>query len=471
MKNRAFLTILSISLLVIAVLSYFAFFDMDIFFNGVKKDEIEVFNKYVDKNISVCYGNKYKCNKINYNVKGKVDENKIGEYKLTYVANYKKKSKTFTKSVKVVDKTPPTIEISGSFDKVCPNGKVNDLVIKATDNYDGDLTSKVESNTQDNKIIYRVMDSSSNKTEKEVDIIVKDDTAPSLILNGDKTVYLGVGSKFIESGYVSIDECDGTLTENVTVTGGVDTSKSGTYTVTYQVKDSSGNESVAKRTVRVYEKNNNPSISNSSGSVIYLTFDDGPGAHTARLLDILAKYNVKATFFVVGYTNNHNDMITREYNEGHTVALHSYTHDYAKIYVSSEAFYDDLFKVRDKVKQYTGVEATIMRFPGGSSNTVSRRYKNGIMSELTKSVENIGFRYFDWTISSGDAGNTTSTEKVYQNVISSLKPNQANVILQHDTKGFSVDAVERIIQYGLANGYTFAPLTMDSPVIHQHVNN
>ena len=131
----------------------------------------------------------------------------------------------------------------------------------------------------------------------------------------------------------------------------------------------------------------------------------------------------------------------------------------------------DLLQIQNKVRDYTGVESMIIRFPGGSSNTISKRYKNGIMSELSKKIQELGFRYFDWTIASGDAGNTRDTNKIISNVTSSFKENSMNVVLMHDIKPYSVDAVESIIMYGLANGYTFAPLTLNSPNVHQKINN
>ena len=132
---------------------------------------------------------------------------------------------------------------------------------------------------------------------------------------------------------------------------------------------------------------------------------------------------------------------------------------------------NDLLAVQNKVKEHTGIESRIIRFPGGSSNTISRKYRMGIMSEISKKVEELGFRYFDWTIASGDAGNTTSSDKIVSNVTNSIKEGQLNVVLMHDIKSYTVDSVERIIQFGLANGYSFAPLTMDSPVCHQKINN
>ena len=88
-----------------------------------------------------------------------------------------------------------------------------------------------------------------------------------------------------------------------------------------------------------------------------------------------------------------------------------------------------------------------------------------------KAVEAQGFRYFDWNVDSYDAGGATTADQVFNNVVNGCKGNRWSVVLQHDIHGFSVDAVERIIQWGLANGYTFKAMTMDSPGCHHGVNN
>ncbi|MBQ9017003.1 polysaccharide deacetylase [Candidatus Saccharibacteria bacterium] len=204
--------------------------------------------------------------------------------------------------------------------------------------------------------------------------------------------------------------------------------------------------------------------------IIHLTFDDGPGPYTAKLLDILKKHNVKATFFVTGAGDD--ALITREYNEGHAVGLHTYTHDYALVYSSVANFFADLYRVQDRVRDATGYTSTLIRFPGGSSNGVSAYYDGGIhiMSQLVGEVSARGFTYFDWNVSSGDAGGATSPDQVYQNVTDNLKPT-SSVVLQHDIKEFSVDAVERIIEYGQKNGYTFKKLDETSFAAHHGVNN
>lgn len=471
MKNKAFLLILIISFSFLFSCFYVNYFLKNIYVTDFDDyDEVEVFKDYSSKKIDICYGNKIRCKNILYKVKGSVNTKRIGTYTITYIADYNGVHFSRSKKVKVVDKEKPELSVEGSFTNVCPNGKTENVKINATDNYDGDITDKVRYKIKDNKIIYKVSDSSGNTTRKEFDVNIMDNKGPTIILNEENIIYLAVGSKYKEPGYVAIDDCDGNVTENVKVTGNVDTSKKGTYELTYSVTDEYGNETKVNRIVKVLPKNDYKP-GKLGNKTIYLTFDDGPGAHTARLLDILKKYNVKATFFVTGYDNRYNDLLKREAEEGHTVGLHSYTHNYGIIYSSIDAYMEDLLKIQNKVKEYTGIESTIIRFPGGSSNTISRRYRTKIMSDLTKKVEEVGFRYFDWTIMSGDAGNTKDPNKIVENVTSSIKEDQPNVVLMHDIKSYTVDSVERIIEYGLANGYTFAPLTMDSPVIHQKVNN
>lgn len=232
-------------------------------------------------------------------------------------------------------------------------------------------------------------------------------------------------------------------------------------------------DTVPAEVVTISEQNNveHTYVPPKSSGTIYLTFDDGPGAHTARLLDILKKYNVKATFFVTGTGDD--ALIAREYNEGHAIGLHTFSHNYAYVYSSVDNFFADLYKVQTRVKNITGYTSFLMRFPGGSSNTVSARYdgKTRIMTKLMREVGKRGFTYFDWNITSGDAGGTTDSATVYNNVIQRVKEGGSSVVLQHDIKGFSIDAVENIIKWGLKNGYTFKKLDANSPTAHHGVNN
>ena len=113
----------------------------------------------------------------------------------------------------------------------------------------------------------------------------------------------------------------------------------------------------------------------------------------------------------------------------------------------------------------------LTRFPGGSSNTISRDYNKGIMSRLTKTLTEMGYTYFDWNVDSDDAGRARSAEEVFENITKGALYYKNSVVLQHDTKGYSIDAIERLIVWGLVNGYTFQPLTAESPTCHHPVLN
>ena len=171
-------------------------------------------------------------------------------------------------------------------------------------------------------------------------------------------------------------------------------------------------------------------------------------------------------------TKGYDSVIKRAYDEGHSIGLHTSSHSYS-IYSSVDTYFNDLYAIQDKVKRITGYTSMLIRFPGGSSNTISKNYDHGarIMSQLSKEVERRGFKYVDWNVVSGDAGETTNTAEVVSNVINSLGNKSTYVVLQHDIKDFSVDAVESIIQFGLAHGYTFRAYTMSSPTVHHSINN
>ena len=115
---------------------------------------------------------------------------------------------------------------------------------------------------------------------------------------------------------------------------------------------------------------------NATG-VVYLTFDDGPSADiTPHILDILAEKNVKATFFVIHFSDNNAELVKRESESGHTVALHGYSHTYSEVYASADACLENFRKIQEQVYETIGKKANIIRFPGGSSNTISRKYCN-----------------------------------------------------------------------------------------------
>lgn len=398
-----------------------------------------------------------------------VDTSKIGVYSITYVAQKYFLSATQVRMVTIQDTQPPEITLTEDPDSyTLPGAAYEEEGYEASDNYDGDITDQVEREEKDGKVYYSVKDSSGNEASTVRTIRYDDPIPPELTLEGDAEITLTAGAEYKEPGWKAEDNYDGDLTDSVKVKGSVDIYSAGTYELTYSVKDTYGNKAKAVRTVTVTPIRQ-PDTVTPGGKVIYLTFDDGPSQYTQDLLDILAEYNVKATFFTcnTGYTS----LIAKEAAAGHSVGIHSFSHDYSKIYAGEKAFFADLEKQRDLIYQQTGIMTTLMRFPGGSSNTVSRRYCTGIMSQLAKDVTDLGYQYFDWNVLSGDAGETTSTDTVFQNVINGVQKQKVSVVLQHDTQGFSVNAVEKIIVWGLAHGYTFLPLDATSPAVHQQINN
>lgn len=401
-------------------------------------------------------------------VSGDVREDTLGTYTVTYSARCWNLQQSAGRTVRVVDTQAPTIELISDPDGyTLPGQAYEEEGFTAWDNYDGDLTDRVVRSESEGIVTYFVQDSAGNTAQVERQIVYYDPDAPVLELYGDETITLPAGSEYLEPGYRATDACQGDLTELVQVEGTVDIYRAGTYTIQYTVTDAYGNTTSATRTVTV-KATPQPEQVTPSGKVIYLTFDDGPGKYTAQLLEILEKYNVKATFFVVN--SKYTYLLPEIAAAGHSIGIHSATHQYKTIYASEEAYFQDLNKMKDIIEQKTGLVSTLVRFPGGSSNTVSS-FNKGIMTRLTQAVQDMGYQYFDWNVTSGDAGETTDTDVVVQNVISGVQKHDISVVLQHDTKGYSVEAVERIIIWGLENGYTFLPLDASSPTCHHRVNN
>lgn len=201
---------------------------------------------------------------------------------------------------------------------------------------------------------------------------------------------------------------------------------------------------------------------------VYLTFDDGPSANTDRILDILNQYGVKATFFVVakdGYT----DQYRRIVEDGHTLAMHSYSHKYSEIYASLDAYKEDLTKLHDFLYELTGEDCNIVRFPGGSSNTIS----HVDMWELIEYLNKTDMVYYDWNVSSGDAsGGRKSIKKKKKNVLDNIDQFSNAVVLFHDASGkdSTVDALPAIIEEILESDNTVLLPISDDTVRVQHLH-
>ena len=201
---------------------------------------------------------------------------------------------------------------------------------------------------------------------------------------------------------------------------------------------------------------------------IYLTFDDGPSSNTDEILDILKAYDVKATFFVVGKTDEASRKAYRRIvEEGHTLGMHSYSHSYEDIYDSEEDFQADMKKLQEYLYELTGVWPRFYRFPGGSSNTVS----NIDMQKLADWLTDQGVTYFDWNVASGDAvSRELPAETLLANCLAGIRNQQSCVVLMHDAanKDTTVEALPEIIsEIRLQEDAVFLPITDDTvPVQH-----
>ena len=205
---------------------------------------------------------------------------------------------------------------------------------------------------------------------------------------------------------------------------------------------------------------------------IWLTFDDGPSENTQKVLDILNKYNVKATFFVTGIKPDYAYMIKKAYEQGNTIGLHTYSHDYATVYASESAYFDDLDAVGALVKEQIGYVPCFIRFPGGSSNAISAEYTKGIMSELVNDVQDRGYQYFDWNISCGDGASGHTAEELAEAACDG--DDYTNIVLlMHDSAGHeaTVEALPTIIEHYQSLGYTFKAIDRSALASHHGVNN
>ena len=188
--------------------------------------------------------------------------------------------------------------------------------------------------------------------------------------------------------------------------------------------------------------------------------------------NILKKNHVKATFFELRPASYDFKFTKRVIDEGHTLALHGYKHKYYEIYKSEKVYKGNLDKLRNLFFKKFGVWCTVSRFPGGSSNTVSR-YNKGIMTRLTKKLDGWGYHYFDWNVDSEDAGGARNPQQTFHNVTSELCKGRGNVVLMHDFYGNdkTINALDKMIKYGKKHGYVFLPITASTDAVHHGVNN
>lgn len=207
--------------------------------------------------------------------------------------------------------------------------------------------------------------------------------------------------------------------------------------------------------------------------IMYLTFDDGPSKNTEEILNILDEYGIKATFFVTAESPDYLYLIKEEKERGHAIGVHTYSHDYSQIYQSLDAYFDDLNKMNEIIKEQTGEYSTLLRFPGGSSNTISQKYSSGIMTTLAQKVQELGYNYYDWNASNGDGNSSSSVDALVEQGIEEVKDQDITMVLMHDGAGSdeTVKALPTLLQSYQEQGYEFRIIDESTPLFHHHIYN
>ncbi|EJP6471009.1 polysaccharide deacetylase [Clostridium botulinum] len=201
--------------------------------------------------------------------------------------------------------------------------------------------------------------------------------------------------------------------------------------------------------------------------IAYLTFDDGPSKNTREILKILKENDIKATFFVNGHPGLE-DLYKDIAKDGHVIANHTYSHDYKKVYMSPENFEKDIKKLDKYIEETVGQKPShIIRYPGGSNNTISHNYGGpGIMKQIIAHMNELGYMHFDWNVDSTDASAFCQRkDKIINSVLTESRGQHKAVILMHDTnpKTTTVQALPEIIKGLKEQGFVFDVITKDTP--------
>lgn len=218
------------------------------------------------------------------------------------------------------------------------------------------------------------------------------------------------------------------------------------------------------------KKETDKTNTSSSKKIAYLTFDDGPSNNTSEILDILSEHDIKATFFPIGKNSkSEKELYKRIVDEGHTLGNHTYSHNYKYIYETTDNLKEDLLKLENHLTSITGVSPNVIRFPGGSKNTVSHKYGGEeIMQEIVNMTTDMGYVHFDWNIDSTDATKEKQDKDIIVKTVLDSAKNKTNaIILFHDSssKTTTVSALEEIIIGLKEQGFSFEKITTETKAV------
>ncbi len=213
----------------------------------------------------------------------------------------------------------------------------------------------------------------------------------------------------------------------------------------------------------MYVESIKPVILLEEKKVAYLSFDDGPSHITSDILRTLADYDAKATFFVLGctITKEGEECLKAMVEQGHTIGIHTYSHNYKNIYSSVEAFLNDFYQDYLLIYETTGVKVNIFRFPWGSYNS----YNKYIRDELIAEMERRGFTYYDWNVSAEDSVGCPTEYRIKCNIMNELDKFNNPIILMHDSavNRLTAKTLPDILKSIIDKGYDFDTLDHREP--------
>jgi len=401
-----------------------------------------------------------------------VNNQKLGEYNIEYIYE----NKHFDLKIFIDDKIPPEFETENI--NILKNETIDakDLVKNIKDDSETIIYFKEDyifNEVKTYRVTLVVEDAYENKTEKYAYVLVEEKDIQSPIVTGLSPLTYLVGDEIdLKEGVKVQDDHD--KKPHLTIDDSqLKRNQVGDYEVYYEVSDKSGNKAKYTREVHILSAYDNREAKIDGKKTCYLTFDDGPSYNTPKVLDILDEYQIKATFFVTATSLKDAHYIKEAHEKGHAIGLHSYSHEYDEIYSSLANYLKDLQKIQDHVYKQTGEKVKIMRFPGGSSNMISKEYNVGIMKRLTKRVIDMGYQYYDWTSINGDGEGNKSVSELKKKAMDTIKDQEDIMFLMHDSVSSdnTVKALPYILDELIKQGYQFEIVNEKSPTFHHTVHN
>lgn len=414
----------------------------------------------------------YKVLKEDITVINHVDNSKCGKYKIEYCFYNKKVSI----DVEVIDNIAPVFETINKKILLNEEIKAEELILDIYDQTETKVYFKEEYNFNKEgnyKVEVIVEDEYHNKSSKIAYILVEAKDQESPVLEGLTKLRVREGQKIDYMDNVIVYDDHDENPQVIIDDKYVNTNKEGEYEVIYTIRDSSGNKTVYTRKIVIVDKYANIDPKMDGIKTCYLTFDDGPSYNTPKILDILDQYRIKATFFITGTHSDSYHYIKEICDKGHVLGLHTFSHDYENIYTSIASYMKDLKKIKKLVRDKTGIDVHYIRFPGGSSNLVSKKYNVGIMKRLVKKVIDEGYQYYDWTCVNGDGEHIKTIDGLVKKAKEEIGDLEDIMFLMHDgsQNQATVESLPLILDYLIEKGYEFKVIDDYSPTFHHTVQN